>query len=260
MTDATTPRSPSGRKTGRWIAVIVVVVVLLAAVVVAAEFIARSVVTSTVRSLVVSNVGLPDDQDVDVQVAGLVLPQVIGGRLDEVAVASDDVTLGPITGDVRVDLRGVPVSAGSPAEGGTASVRLDQEQVRALLAELPDLPAGTIDVAAPDVTFETSLSLFGIGIPVGVAVTPGAAEGDLTLTPSSFQVAGNVLDADTLRGQFGGVADGILQTSRLCIADRLPAGLTLTSASVQGQDLVATFDIAGAIVSDPALQVDGTCG
>ncbi|MGN7968520.1 LmeA family phospholipid-binding protein [Microbacterium sp. 22296] len=260
MTDATTPNSRSGRRTGRWIAVIVVVVVLLVAAVVAAEFIARSVVTSTVRSLVVTNVGLPDDQDVDVQVAGLVLPQVIAGRLDEVAVASDDVTLGPITGDVRVDLRGVPVSAGSAAEGGVASVRLDQEQLRTLLAQLPDLPAGTVEVAAPDVTFETTLTLFGIGIPVGVTATPGAAEGDLTITPTGFQVAGNAIDTDTLRGQFGGVADTLVQTRSLCIADRLPAGLTLTSATVQGQDLVATFDIAGAIISDPALQADGTCG
>ena len=256
MTDATTPR----RRTGRWIAVIVVVVVLLIGAVVAAEFIARSVVTSTVRSLVVQNLGIPDDQDVNVQVAGLVLPQVITGRLDEVAVSSDDVTLGPITGDVRVDLRGVPVSAGAAVDGGVASVRLDQDQLRALLGQLPDLPAGTVSVAAPDVTFETSLSLFGIAIPVGVAVTPGAADGDLTLTPASFQVAGNELDADTLRGQFGGVADPILQTRSLCIADRLPAGLTLTSATVQGQDLVATFDVAGGIVNDPALQADGTCG
>lgn len=256
MTDAATPR----RRTGRWIAAIVVVVVLLIGAIVAAEFIARSVVTSTVRSLVVQNLGIPDDQDVNVQVAGLVLPQVITGRLDEVAVSSDDVTLGPITGDVRVDLRGVPVSAGAAADGGVASVRLDQDQLRALLGQLPDLPAGTVSVAAPDVTFETSLSLFGIAIPVGVAVTPGAADGDLTLTPASFQVAGNELDADTLRGQFGGVADPILQTRSLCIADRLPAGLTLTSATVQGQDLVATFDVAGGIVNDPALQADGTCG
>ncbi|KQT74364.1 LmeA family phospholipid-binding protein [Microbacterium sp. Leaf436] len=257
MTDATTPR----RRPRRRIAVIVVVIVLLVAAVVAAEFIARSVVTGTVRSLVVENVGLPDDQDVDVQVGGgLVLPQVLGGRLSEVTVASDDVELGPLAGDVFVELRGVPVSGDSAADGGVASVRLDQNQLRSLLGQIPDIPAGTVTVAAPDVTFETSLSLFGIAIPVGVAVTPGAADGDLTLTPASFAVAGNALDADTLRGQFGGVADGLLQTSTLCIADRLPAGLTLTSATVQGQDLVATFDIAGGILNDAALQSDGTCG
>ncbi|WP_219927651.1 LmeA family phospholipid-binding protein, partial [Microbacterium sp. HMWF026] len=105
MTDAVAPPARPRRRTGR-VVVLVVLVVLLIAAVVAAEFIARSVVTSTVRSLVVKNVGLPADQDVDVQLAGLVLPQVIAGRLDEVAVASDDVALGPITGDVRVDLRG----------------------------------------------------------------------------------------------------------------------------------------------------------
>lgn len=256
MTDATAPR----RRTGRWITVLVVVVVLLAGALVAAEFLARSVVTSTVRSLVVKNVGLPDDQNVDVSVSGLVLPQLLGGRLDEVVVSSDDVTLGPLTGDVRVDLRGVPVSGDAAADGGVASVRLDQDQLRTLLAEVPDLPASTVTVAAPDVMVETSLSLFGIAIPVGVGVTPGAAAGDLTLTPSSFQVGGNAIDADTLRGQFGGIADTVVQTRSLCIADRLPAGLTLTSATVQGQDLVATFDVAGGILNDPALQSDGSCG
>lgn len=256
MTDATAPR----RRTVRWVAVLVVVVVLLAGAVVAAEFIARSVVTSTVRSLVVKNVGLPDDQNVDVSVSGLVLPQLLGGRLDEVAVSSNDVTLGPITGDVRVDLRGVPVSGDAAADGGVASVRLDQDHLKTLLAEVPDLPASTVTMAAPDVNLETSLSLFGIAIPVGVGVTPGAAQGDLTLTPSSFQVGGNAIDADTLRGQFGGVADSLLKTTSLCIADRLPRGLTLTSATVQGQDLVATFDVAGGILNDPALQSDGACG
>lgn len=257
MTDATT----QSRRPRRRIAVIVVAIVLLVAAVVAAEFIARSVVTGTVRSLVVENVGLPDDQDVDVQVGGgLVLPQVLGGRLSEVTVASDDVTLGPITGDVLVDLRGVPVSGGAAAEGGTASVRLDQDQLRELLAQIPDLPASTVTIAAPDVMLQASLSLFGIAIPVGVGVTPGASDGDLTLAPSTFSVGGNAVDADTLRQQFGGVADAVLQTSSLCIADRLPAGLTLASATVQGEDLVATFDIAGGIVNDPVLQTDGSCG
>ncbi len=54
------------RRTGRWIAAAVIAVVLVAGLAVAAEFIARSVVTNTVRSLVVQNVGLPDDQEVDV--------------------------------------------------------------------------------------------------------------------------------------------------------------------------------------------------
>lgn len=256
MTDAARPR----RRTGRWIAVLVVVVVLLAGAVVAAEFIARSAVTSTVRSLVVQNVGLPDDQDVDVSVAGLVLPQLLTGRLDDVTASSDDVTLGPLTGDVRVELHGVPVAGDAAADRGTASVRLDEQQLRALLTQIPDFPSGTVTLAAPDLAFTTELSLFGITIPVGASVTPGASDGDLTLTPSAFQLGGNAVDADTLRGQLGGVADTVLDTRSLCIADRLPAALTLTSATIQGQSLVAGFDIDGGVLVDPALQADGSCG
>ena len=256
MTDATRPR----RRTGRVIAVIAIVIVLITGLLVAAEVIARSAVSNTVRSLVVTQVGLPADQQVDVEVPGIVLPQLIAGRLSQVAVSAPDVALGPLTGDVRVDLQDVPVAGDAPAAGGSASVRLDPDQLRPLLAQIPDFPASTVGVAAPDLTLSTELSVFGIPIPVGISATPGAAEGDLTLTPTSFELGGNRVDADTLRGQLGGVADGALQTWSLCIADRLPAGLTLSAVNVQGQDVVASFDVDGGLLNDPALQQNGTCG
>ncbi|MFB3977599.1 LmeA family phospholipid-binding protein [Microbacterium proteolyticum] len=256
MTDATRPR----RRTGRVIAVVAIVIVLIAGLLVAAEVIARSAVSNTVRSLVVTQVGLPADQQVDVEVPGIVLPQLIAGRLTQVAVSAPDVALGPLTGDVRVDLQDVPVAGDAPAAGGSASVRLDPDQLRSLLTQIPDFPASTVGVAAPDLTLSTELSVFGIPIPVGISATPGAAEGDLTLTPTSFELGGNRVDADTLRGQLGGVADGALQTWSLCIADRLPAGLTLSAVNVQGQDVVASFDVDGGLLNDPALQQNGTCG
>lgn len=256
MTDATRPR----RRTGRTIAVIAVIVAVVAGLLVAAEAIARSAVSSTVRSLVVQQVGLPADQPVDVEVPGIVLPQLISGRLGEVGVSADDVALGPLTGDVRVQLQDVPVAGDAAASGGSASVRLDPAQLRALLSQIPDFPADTVGTAAPDLTLSTEFAVFGIPIPVGISATPGAADGDLTLTPSSFELGGNRVDADTLRGQLGGVADGALRTWSLCVADRLPAGLTLDSVTVQGEDLVATFAVDGGLLVDPALQQNGTCG
>lgn len=256
MTDATRPR----RRTGRTIAIVAVIVVVVAGLLVAAEAIARSAVASTVRSLVVQKVGLPADQPVDVEVPGIVLPQLISGRLDEVGVSADDVAIGSLTGDVRVRLQGVPVAGGAAASGGSASVRLDPAQLRALLSQIPDFPSDTVGTAAPDVTLSTRFSVFGVPIPVGISLTPGAAGGDLTFTPSSFELGGNRVDAETLRGQLGGVADGALRTWNLCIADRLPAGLTLDSVTVQGDDLVAMFAIDGGLLDDPALQQNGTCG
>src|SRR3546814_13466984 len=133
---------------------------------------------------------LPADQPVDVEVDGLVLPQLLSGRLGEITVASSDVELGPISGDVSVSLTEVPIAADAAAGPGSATVRLDEAQLRALLATVDGFPADTVTVAAPNVAISTELSLFGASFPLGVVLQPGPAEGALTLTPAGFQPGG----------------------------------------------------------------------
>jgi hypothetical protein len=45
----------------------------------------------------------------------------------------------------------------------------------------------------------------------------------------------------------------------VCIADRLPAGLTLTGLRIEGSAAVIDVDVDGAIVTDETLQATGTC-
>ena len=92
-----------------------------------------------------------------------------------------------------------------------------------------------------------------------MALTPSASEGDIVLTPSRLQVANGEVTADGLREQFGALADAVLRDWTVCIAEYIPAGLTLTSIAVDGDQLVADFDVDGQIVDDPALQANGTC-
>jgi hypothetical protein len=65
--------------------------------------------------------------------------------------------------------------------------------------------------------------------------------------------------AEGLREQFGGLADAVLRDWTVCIAEYIPAGLTLTSIAVEGHQVVADFDVDGQIVSDTELQSNGTC-
>ena len=51
----------------------------------------------------------------------------------------------------------------------------------------------------------------------------------------------------------------MLRDWTVCVAQYIPAGVTLTDVAVDGQTLVADFDVDGAIVSDPALRENGTC-
>lgn len=246
------------RRVWPWLVTLLIVVVLLAGAAIGAEWFARSAVQGGIRTLLASELGL-DGDTVDVQVDGVVIPQLISGTLDDVSVSAPDVTFGELSGDVAVTITDMPIRADAAAGPGTATVRLDQAQLQALLSTVDDFPAEGVGIAAPDVTLATELSIFGIGVPVGVGALPGVADGNLTLTPQSFTAAGATVSADQLRSQFGGIADRVLRTWDICIAQYLPAALTLTSVAAEATEVVATFDIDGAVVVDTTLRQDGTC-
>lgn len=257
------PYQPPPRRRRRgwpWLIVLAIVAALAVGAWFGAEAIARGVVTSGVRTLIASQVEVPAGAEIDVDVPGAVLPQLISGTLDEITVSAPDITVGPLTGDVAITARGVPISGDAAAAGGTATVRLDADQLRVLLGEIDGFPADTVGIAAPNVTMSTDLSLFGTAVPIGIALTPGAADGRLTLTPATFQAGGAQLDAAALRQQFGGLADTVLRDWDICIAGELPAALTLTGVTVDpSNQLVATFDVNGAVVVDRTLLQHGSC-
>ena len=242
-----------------WIIVLLVVAGLAIAAWFAGEWIARDVVTKTIREQVITQLSLPADQKIDVVVEGAVLPQLIVGTLEDVTVSSDDVELGALTGDVTVHAQDIAIRGEAAAGAASATVVLDVEQVRGLLSTVEDFPAESVDLAEPNVTMATELRFFGLELPVGVALTPSAVEGDIVLTPAALQLAGNEISAGALRDQFGGVADAVLRDWTICIAEYLPAGVELADISVSGAQVVADVDIDGAIVSDASLQEPGVC-
>jgi hypothetical protein len=251
-TDASTPRR---RK--RWPWVIAIVLVVLAVLVVAAEFIARAVLPGVVRSIVIEQLDLPADQQLDVQADGILLPQLIGGRLDDLHLSTDSVTLEGITGAVDVTAQGVPLRGGD-LDGAAGTIRIDESQFTELLSGT-ELPVDTVAFEAPDATVSGSVSVLGVAIPISLTVTPGVAEGDLELTPVGLSVGGLEIDAEQVGSSLGALGADLTQTQRVCIADRLPAGLTLTDLQIDGSVAVIDVDVDGAIVTDESLQQPGVC-
>lgn len=246
------------RRRWPWLVALGVVIVLLVVAWFAAEAIARQFVVNVVREQVQTQLQLPADQQIDVDIPGAVIPQLIGGTFDEITIASDDVEVGGFAGDVTVTAQGVPIRGGSMS-GATATVTLDEEQLRGLLATIEGFPSGTVEIEAPGLSMTMDLQLFGVSIPVGASLVPSAVDGDIVLTPTSLRLGGADVDADALRDQFGGVADTVLRDWTVCIAQYIPAGATLADVAVQSDTLVARFDIDGEIISDPALRAEGVC-
>ncbi|KRA22533.1 hypothetical protein ASD65_17790 [Microbacterium sp. Root61] len=253
------PQPKRRRKVWPWIVAVVAVLALAVGAWFLGEWIAKDLVAKTIRDQIVTRLALPADQEVDVQIEGMVIPQLLSGTLDDVTVSSDDVALGAFSGDVTVRAEGVPITGGAPATGGTATVRMDAAQVQALLSTVDGFPADSVGLDEPNVTMATDVKVLGLAVPVGVALTPGADAGKLVLTPAEFTVAGAEFNADALREQFGGLADVVLRDWTVCVAEYLPAGVSLTTVGVDGTALVADFAIDGRIVTDPALREKGTC-
>ncbi|MFH8250861.1 DUF2993 domain-containing protein [Microbacterium sp. B2969] len=257
---STAPPEPRKRRSPwPWIITALIVVGLAIAAWFVAEWMARGLVERTIREQVITNLALPADQQVDVTVEGTVIPQLIAGKLDSVTVSSDDVPVGEVTGDVTVHAHGIGIQGDATADSATATVRLDESQVKKLLSDVQGFPVDSLGLAQPDVTMSTNLTFLGLSVPVGVSLTPSVADGALVLTPSQLQLAGADVSADDLRSRFGSIADTVLKDYTVCIAQYIPAGITLTGVEVEGQDVVADVDIDGRIVSDPALQQNGTC-
>ena len=258
----TAPPEPAPRRRRHvwpWIVAAVIVIGLAIAAWFVAEWMARGLVERTIREQVISHLALPADQEVDVTVEGAVIPQLIAGTLDDVTVSSDDVSIGEITGDVTVHAQGIAIRGDASAESATATVRLDESQVKALLSGVDGLPVDSLGLAAPDVTMSTELTFLGLSVPLSVALTPSAVDGEIVLTPSQLQLAGADVSAADLRDRFGSLADAVLKDWTVCIAEYIPAGMTLTGIAVEGDQVVADVDIDGRMISDPALQQNGTC-
>lgn len=248
------------RRVWPWLVALVIVVVLAVVAWFVAEAVARDLVERTIKTEIANRLALPAGHEVDVDVPGAVIPQLLGGSLDEVTISSEDVPVGNFEGDVTVTATEVPIHQGVDMGGATATVALDQAQLRSLLSTVDGFPAETVGLDAPNVTMSTELQFFGIAVPIGVSLAPSVSGGALVLTPASFEVAGAEIDAEQLREQFGELAGLVVRDYTVCLAQYLPAGVTLTDVTVDGSTLVAEADVDGAIVTDPALQANGTCG
>ena len=259
MTDAAAQGTDRRRSRWPWLVAAASVLVLLIVAVVVAERFARTAVEDEVRTRVVAALDLPADQPLDVEVAGLVLPQLIAGTLDELTVSSDDIAWGGLSGAVRVTAEGVAIRGEQGAREARARIVLDEDELRAVLARIDGFPEGEVTLDPPDLRLSTELRLFALAVPLGIELTPSADAGELVLDPGTLTLADATVDLDELRDRFGDAASAVTGPWRICLADRLPSGVTLPGGEVTASGLVGAVYVDPAIVDDAALQAPGTC-
>jgi hypothetical protein len=234
--------------------------VLLAIVVVAiavVEIGGRSVVESYIRGQIVK--ALPGSDPTVVVGPGSLTLQALSGHLDAVDVSIPDAQLGTLTSDLTVSATDVPLDSSKPIPEITIGVDASQAELQRLVRGIDGFSASSITIDG-DVSLGSSFTLFGQTIPYAIGVVPSANAGDLVLTPSSVTLNGDkVAIADLKKTPLAAGIASLVKPQRVCVADRLPKILALTTVTVAGDHLQLTADAHDVALATADFGTVGSC-
>lgn len=245
-----------------WPWVLLGVAVLLAAAAVAADAIARSLAEKAIAQEITSALDVPAGTPVEVRIGGgSVLLQALTGGLERLEADVDALTLGPLTGDLRIVAQGVPLDPKAATRELTVSYTIPESALSDLTPELTGITIEDVGLAGEEIVADGGVSVFGVTLELGLGLTPGVIDGDLVFAPTSIRIGSETFTAQQLRDNalFGGLAAQLLHERRICIADALPAALTVTEVRVQGSALAVTLDGSGAAFGGADFQQNGSC-
>lgn len=251
------------RKRG-WIIALAIVVVLAIAAWFGGDALARNLITGAVKSKLTSALGMDADHPIDIEISGAVLPQLISGSFAEVHVASDDVPLGALVGDVTATARGAHLDA--TADEITATALLDPAQFISFIEpqELRDAVT-SLEADGQELAVTAVFKAFGADIDVRLNATVSLGTNNtIVLTPTTATVAGMELDLTNLSGAAAmflpeRVTDVLTGGIAICLADKIPSGVTLTDITLSAGQLRVDADIDAARVAADGTMPSGTC-
>jgi hypothetical protein len=250
---------PRRRKKGRGWIVALVVLILAAGLIIGGLFLAESVTkgiaTDAIAVAVETSLPASVDATVDVDIAGeWVLFQIFTGTLDQVTLSSDDAMVDGSPADFRLVATGVPLDLKQPVADIDATVSLGPGSINELLT----LPGNDPEVALGEdtVSYADSATVLGftLGYLVNATLSPDAT--DVLATPVAASVTSDVGSLDV-----SGVIERILgaQPVRICVADRLPVGVTISGIDVTPDTATLSLSATQFTLNGESLRARGTC-
>jgi hypothetical protein len=255
--------APAKKRRRIWpVIVVVVVLATLVAGFFVADAAAKSYAEDQIKQKLVAALGVDPATDVQVTIGGgSVLLQALNGKLATVDVAIPRLAFGDLVGTAAVHATQVPLDEKAPLQKLAISYRVSEKNAAVLASDLSGMKLDSITLDAPEIVAKSSFSVFGIGIPVGLGLTPSAAKGALVFTPTTIQVNGASFTAGQLFATpgLGALAKQLLHQQTFCVAQYLPKALTVTSAAVADHQFVLTISGDGAALGGAGFATRGSC-
>lgn len=253
--------APKRRRTGLIVGLVLLgIVIVLAIVAVIAESLARQQASALIADQVRQALALEPEHPVEVVIEGPpVLWQAAGGELEAVQIEVERVAFGELVGDLSLRATGTPLDPQQPTESLSAVYRVAEVDVAALAGFFAGLVVTDVQLDDREVRFETGFEIFGVSFAIGIGVTPTVENGQLAFSPTSIVINDQVIDADDLQSQFGGLVEPLLATQRVCVAQYLPEALELTAVQVGDNQLLVVFTAEEVALGGTEFSTRGTC-
>lgn len=246
----------------RWWARALGVVAVLALLAGAAEVALRLIIPDIVASAIRAELKLSDDHPVDVELGGSTVVNAMRGGVGDVTVESPEVPLiEGLAADARVHADFTPFDpTKGKILGGTAALTVPKDELGPTIELLTQGIAQSGEVRGDDLVVGRSLKLFGQDVSLSASLRIGVEAGEVSVEPTGVNAAGFDLSAEQLGSATGSLLDPILKPQTLCIADRLPRGVELTSVDLSSTGSVTLrAALSPTILSDPKQQELGIC-
>ena len=250
------------RRRWPWVVGIILLVLVILGVIgfFIADAYAKDYARQYIKERIIAVLGIEPGTPVTVDIGdGSVLLQALRGELDQIDVRADQVTFGILKGAATVHAEGVPLDQDAPVDSLEVTFAVAEGDVGALAGNLSGMQLESIELDAPEIVATTTFNIFGFQLPVGMGIEPSADEGRIVFTPTSIRLGEDNYTAEELRNTFGGFAEQLLRQQSFCVAENLPAALTIVDVDVVKKDLVVKIDGDGAALGGPDLSTAGVC-
>jgi len=257
---------PRPSRIGRAIGTIVMLGILFGLIfgaVYAANSLSKDAVTGLLAGKLKTAFAVADEDQIDIQFgSGLFIIQAIKGTLEDVEITVAGAVVGPLTGDLAISAKGVPVDQSGPADTLSVGILLDSENVQKLSGKFSPNKRVALTVTDGLVSAKSSIKGPGGSVPIVVSYATAAEKGKLVLRPQTITVgkSGKEYTVKQFRASaYGTVGRDLSKKRTVCVANLLPAPLTLTEASASSTGFLLVADGTKVQLSGATLSAPGSC-
>ncbi|MBK0422571.1 hypothetical protein JD292_10860 [Leucobacter sp. CSA2] len=245
-----------------WWVRLLVTLLVIGALVGAAELALRLILPGIITGAVQSQLKLPADHPVDVELGGSQLVSAVGGGVGDVTVSVPDAPLiEGLAADVKVHAKRVPfaVTTGEISDG-TAELTVPKEQLSGFAEMVTQGLAQSAEVRDGGLVVSHTVDMLGQKVPLSATLGLKVVDGKVEIDPKGASAAGFDLSATQIASATGDLLAPMLKPHVFCISDRLPRGVTLTNIELTSSGAVAvSADLSPKLAADPQERAPGSC-